>query len=652
MMNKIIYFDICAFIILVIFICSMLLKRQVRDRANSLLLLIIEITTLATVGDFMAAFVENTYESGRLGMILANAGNYLYFGAHNLIFPTCVLYLYATADIWHIFKQNKKAVTVWWSIIAVDSVVLLLNPLLHWVFIINENVDYIRRPGIVLYYVSGSIFGIWGLYIILKFRDILKRDKIITIIILYPIIISAVVIQAIWPDCLVELLGIAIAVLFFMIVLQRHEYQIDPITGAMKYTTSVDRITTLFKMHKPITVVIVKVVNHSNLRLYLGQRLYNEYLHMQTNALSNIAYRHNYPVDVFYFGNGTYAYLSDEYDINKAIPVAEEVKEYMHKPLEVDDFTVLTDARICVVRCPEDIDEFSTMFTFVTTFHETMEDTKDVVLYMEHRNDRNFMIRNEMDEILSEALKENLFEMYYQPIYSTVEDRFVSAEALIRLKNPKYGFISPGIFIPMAENSGAIHEIGDYVFNAVFDFIAKYDLNELGLKYIELNLSASQCIEVDLVDKILHMIATKGIDASRVSLEITETAADINPTVVDANVQRLYKEGIKFALDDYGTGYSNIRRVTSLPVEQVKLDKSFVDEIDNPQMWIVIQDTIAMLREMGKEVLVEGVETEEVANKLTAIKTDLLQGCELIQGFYFCKPLPEEEFVEFIRSRL
>ncbi len=651
-MNNIIIFDICAFIILVIFISSMLLKKQMRDRANTILLILMELAALATISDFMAAYIENYYEAADVGLSLAYGANYIYFLTHNLMFPVYTLYIYATADIWHIYKQNRKAVYLWWGLVGFDIVLLLINPFTHIMFRLTEDLKYVRGPFIIVFYLVAAFFGLWGLWIIIRYKAIVRHDKASTLILLYPIIFSAIIIQVIWPEVLVEMLSIAVAVLFFMIVLQRHEYQLDPVTGAMKYTTSIDRINAIFNMHKPITIIFIKIANHNNIRLYLGQSRYNAYLRTQTSALSSIAYRHNYPVDVFYLDNGTYAYLSDDYDINNAIPIAEEVKEYMAKPMEVDEFSVLPDARICVVRCPEDVEDFSTIFTLATTFHETLGKTNDVVLYAEHRNDRDFMIRNEMDDILARALDNRSFEMYYQPIYSTTEDRFVSAEALLRLKDDRFGFIPPGVFIPMAESSGAIHEIGDHVLDAVFDFIARNDLDELGLKYIEINLSAAQCIEVDLVDKILHMIATKGIDATRVSLEITETAANINPAIVDSNVHRLHDEGIRFALDDYGTGYSNIRRVTTLPVDQVKLDKSFVDEIDNPKMWIVIRDTIAMLREMGKEVLVEGVETEEVAERLIKVNTDLLQGCELIQGFYFCKPLPEDEFIEFIKKRI
>ncbi len=110
--------------------------------------------------------------------------------------------------------------------------------------------------------------------------------------------------------------------------------------------------------------------------------------------------------------------------------------------------------------------------------------------------------------------------------------------------------------------------------------------------------------------------------------------------------------GIHFALDDYGTGYSNVKRVTTLPVDIVKLDKTFVDGVDDPQMWIMVQDTIKMLKQMGKKVLVEGVEEEKVVMKFMDLGADYIQGCEYLQGYYFCRPLPEKDFVEYMQKQV
>ncbi len=651
-MNYVVSFDIVALVILSIFLVYMVAQRQTRDRANLILTQIVAMCVVATIGEVLFCFMMKSGASGTGAAVLTNIFKYMYFLTHNMVFGSYVLYTYSSFDIWHKFKNNKLLSRIWWILFATAEIITLSNIIFHGVFTLGSDMEYQRGPLLYSFYVIGFGYASWTFVVIWKYRNMAGPAKRITLFLLYPIVTASVIIQWIYPQIRTDMFGLSVAVMLFMLVIQRQDYEKDPLTGAMNFNAGIDRMKSIFSMGKPVTIILIKLVNHSNLQMYLGQHKFTGFLKEMTGRLADIALRHGYPVDVYYMGNGLYAYLSDVYDINRAIPVAEDIKNSLASEMTTGGFNVRTDARICIVRCPDDVDEFSTLFTLGRTFHNTMVESNDVIIYAEHKNDREFMIRNEMTDIIDRALKNGNLYMCYQPIYSTVENRFVSAEALIRLHDDKYGDIPPSIFIPMAEENGSIHAIGDFVLQSVLDFISRIDIDRLGLRYVEFNLSASQCIEVDLVDKIMNLIEEKGIRPGNISLELTENAADINPAIVDANVWKLHNAGIRFALDDYGTGYSNIKRVTALPVAQVKLDKSFVDEIDNPQMWIVIEDTIAMLKEMGKEILVEGVETAETASKLSEIDADLLQGCELMQGFLFCRPLKEDEFVEFIENRL
>lgn len=151
-------------------------------------------------------------------------------------------------------------------------------------------------------------------------------------------------------------------------------------------------------------------------------------------------------------------------------------------------------------------------------------------------------------------------------------------------------------------------------------------------------------MQADLADKVLEVINRYGISPSKINLEITETAANHAQNIMTSNIERLIDAGISFSLDDYGTGYSNIKSVASLPLSIVKLDKSFVNEEDNPRMWIVLQNTVKMLKDMDMHIVVEGVETEQIVDKFSALD------CEYIQGYYYSKPIPEQEFIEFMTA--
>lgn len=645
-------FDECAIAISLIFLVSYIVRKQYRGgRSNFIMFLIIIMILVSTVMDLGSESVEYYGVNGGQAMrTMTYVYNLVYFITRNLIAPLFVLYLYSSIDIWHVFTSTKLRNYLWFVPLAIEMIIIALNGVIFDVFSITENCEYVRGPMISLLYIGSAYYAVWGVLMTVTFRKIINKDKFAVLLFMYLMIFSGMMAQLIIPDFLIESFALVMSLLFFMVMVKRAENQIDPITGATKYNEGIERVSKNFITHKPVSVILVKIVNYNNITLYLGHSRYNAFLRNVTDILRKVGHKEGFSAEIFYLENGLFAFLGEILDEDKIAETARKVLKVLSDPVDVEGFSVIADPRLCVVKCPEEIENFQTLFALGTTFHHTLPKTNDVHFYRDFCDDRDFKIRNDMNEILFRAIESNGFQMYYQPIYSTAENRFVAAEALIRLQDRYYGFISPAVFIPIAEATGAIHDIGDYVIKSVIRFISKLDMEDLGLKYIEMNLSASQCIEVDLVERIKMLIEENNIDPSNLGLELTETAADINPEIVDNNIRRLHDYGVRIALDDYGTGYSNVKRVTTLPIDQVKLDKSFVDMVDDPQMWIVIQDTISMLKEMGKEVLVEGVEEERVARMFKNINTDLIQGCELIQGFYFCKPVPADDFIEFIKT--
>ena len=649
-MGQILTFDECALLIVILFWMSALGRKEYRTRSGRLLVIELTLIVFTVTADLGGAMICDYFDSGRSYQIQAIFYNYVYFFCHNMLLPIYMLYVYSSLDLWHIYQKARIRHVIWWMLVLTDVVVLALNGFVLDVFSISEDVSYVRGDWLIVFYIVALIYIVWILITLIRFRQYILKDKLSTLIVLFVSVTLGLVIQLTNSALLVECFSIALAVLFFMVMLRRAGNQINPITGAQKYTACIEKVTLNTMSAKPISVMFVKIVNNNNLHMYLGLKGHNEFLYSTTSSINSICSGHGLTSSVYYMENGLYAVVSDETDEEKVADAAEEIMHALIAEHHNGKLTVLADVRICVVFCPQDMSDPSSLFSLGTNFHRTLPDTQNVHFYRDFKDNDEYKVRNDLDDILHRAVRDDNFEMYYQPIYSVREKKFVAAEAMIRLNDPVYGYVSPALFIPAAEINGCIHDIGDFVFNDVIRFISQIDMNKLGLKYIEMNLSASQCIEVDLVDKIKNLMFEYGVDPRFVSFELTEAATDMNPEIVDVNIRKLHEYGVKIALDDYGTGYSNIKRTTGLPIDQVKLDKSFVDMIDDPQMCIVIQDTISMFKEMDKEVLVEGVEEESVARKFSDLEADLIQGCELMQGFFFCKPLPGPEFLDFIKK--
>ncbi|MBP5605988.1 MAG: EAL domain-containing protein, partial [Ruminiclostridium sp.] len=301
--------------------------------------------------------------------------------------------------------------------------------------------------------------------------------------------------------------------------------------------------------------------------------------------------------------------------------------------------------RFCEIRYPYDTMDPDTVLNIGHQFHHVIPFDQFYTRANTFIDTYNFRINNNIDKILTRAIINNNFEMYYQPIYSVKDKKFLSAEALIRLNDEEFGFISPGLFIPAAERMGLMNPIGDFVLESVFSFISSEDFYDLGMDYIELNLSVAQCIQSDLSDKIFALGKKYYVNPDRVNLEITETTYENIGGVVDQNIRTLSENGFSFSLDDYGTGYSNMHRISRIPLKIIKIDKTMVDDMTNDSGMSVMRNTVAMIKDIDKEIVCEGIENAGQLECLSEL------GVDYIQGYYFSKPLPKKEFISFIKEK-
>ena len=243
------------------------------------------------------------------------------------------------------------------------------------------------------------------------------------------------------------------------------------------------------------------------------------------------------------------------------------------------------------------------------------------------------------------ALDEDRIEVFLQPIYSTSEKRFVSAEALVRMQERSGRLIFPGTFIPVAESSGLIGQIGDRVFEKVCGFIREGVIDKLGIEYIEVNLSIMQCEDSTLASRYAEIIRSYGIRPSAINLEITETGQMQDRTTLMKNLESLRTTGCTFSLDDFGTGESNLNYIVEMPVDIVKFDRTMIlSYFTNDKTKLMMEYVIKMIKRMNMRIVAEGVEE---AYQLEALEK---LGVDYIQGYYFSKPVAKDDFVKFIEN--
>ena len=249
------------------------------------------------------------------------------------------------------------------------------------------------------------------------------------------------------------------------------------------------------------------------------------------------------------------------------------------------------------------------------------------------------------EQLLISAIEQDRIEVYYQPIYSTNEQRFTSAEALVRIRDENGKLVPPGLFINVAEKNGMILKLGEIVFEKVCLFLTQNDIEKLGMHYIEVNLSVVQCAYEQLAQKYIDIMQKYGVDPKQINLEITESASlSAKRTLLD-NMQRLIEYGVRFSLDDFGTGQSNLNYIVDMPVDIVKFDKDMTTAyFENGKAKYVMDAAMHMIHGLKLKIVSEGIETKEQYEIMKRL------GINYIQGYYFSKPRPEREFIQFIRD--
>lgn len=239
---------------------------------------------------------------------------------------------------------------------------------------------------------------------------------------------------------------------------------------------------------------------------------------------------------------------------------------------------------------------------------------------------------------LEEAIQTDSVEIFLQPVMDSATRRPVAAEALCRIRDRRGRVLPPSLFIPIAEKNGLIDKVGDIVFRKACAFIHEHDLKAMGLKWINVNLSPIQCLRRDLRDRLTGELEAYGIPAEMIHLEITEQSI-IDYAMMKEQIEGLRGAGFRFVLDDYGSGYSNLTRVKHYPFIDIKLDMEVVWDYFKTRDSL-LPHVVSAFRELGFTVTAEGIETGEMADALTGI------GCNHLQGFLFDRPLPIDEFVE------
>lgn len=343
---------------------------------------------------------------------------------------------------------------------------------------------------------------------------------------------------------------------------------------------------------------------------------------------------------VFGADKGTFFIYSCGDDEAKIKDIIEELRKKVFEIEEKEQLHVWIEPLFGIVRVPansyigEDIDNAIIARNASERNFETM------TFY--HESFRKSANSGDIEDIM-EGIKNDEFIVYYQPKFDLNVRKFTSSEALVRWDSPKHGLLSPAKFIPTAEAAGLIHEIDTLVFEKVCQYLQNTKKRGRRLLPVSVNFSLYEFFSIKFLDEILAMMDKYQIDPHLIQIEITETTSQVNQFLSVSIIKKLQDKGIAILMDDFGTGFSNIGNLRKIPFNVIKIDKSYIDNIaTDPHAAELVKFLIQLCKMNEMEVVAEGVDNIKQVEILKRYK------CDVIQGYYYSKPLPASDYDKFL----
>ena len=519
---------------------------------------------------------------------------------------------------------------------AIGAVLFFTNSIHHWCFgfVMNAETglfDFIPGPAFIsLYIINWLLNYVATIIYTVTFRKVLPKELLSVLLIIMVIVLSTAVIQTIQPQYLLSGVAFTLCAMFAVVSVCDPDVKVDRVSRAFNDYAFIDYVNTQRYEKQRKYYVIFDIESFGMFSEKFGVTCANELI----NAIRKFIESANKKTYIFRVQSSRFVLLLRNKE--EQMQMLDAINKRFKESFIIKGHTI---------KVTLDIVYFvnNRVFTNSDMYNDFISRTLSVVNFKDSNCvelDDTFLSRVSRDrkikEILEKCLKakDGLY-MVYQPIYDINKKCFNHFEALIRLNNDELGYVGPSEFVPIAENFGLVNEIDYFVLNETCAFLQRNPQ----IESLEVNISCAEFFN-NPSERFVKIINQYNIDPSKIVLEITETIAVKYPNKTKEFMRDLGQYGVKFAMDDFGSGYSNIARFITLPFSIAKLDKSLLGESQN--IAVFFDAAISLFKNLNIPIVIEGVETEKQLELSKSKKLDY------VQGYYFSEPLKEAELLEFL----
>lgn len=416
----------------------------------------------------------------------------------------------------------------------------------------------------------------------------------------------------------------------------------DPLTGLPNRTLFSQNLSTLVQKNVRHALLVFDLDNFKKINDSLGHQLGDQLLVQVAERIRRLKNQQRH----FYRLGGDEFAMTIEHtnDLFTITGTARQVLDLIYEPYHINNHEIVVSSSIGIVLFPEDGTTPENLLRNADTSMYHAKAEGNTYLFFNDSMNQQAVKRFQIENLIRHGLKEDAFSVFYQPKIDISSGKVVGMEALVRFITPKRGIISPLTFIPVAEETGQIVDIGEIVLRkSCID--AKRWLDE-GLfdGRVAVNLSARQFSHPNLSQRIVDILQDTELSPTHIELEITEGTVMDSPHDAIAIMKQLRDNGMHLAIDDFGTGYSSLAYLKQFPINTLKIDKAFIDDIESEEGRNMVDTIITIANNLKLTVVAEGVETEQQLSHLNDLQ------CDLVQGYYYSRPLNAEDFESFLKE--
>lgn len=632
-------FEICALIILGVVVALHVSKQYVAIRRSHLFLAMVAVecvTILCNIG-LRQIFIERGVAIGKSGIAFVD-----FYIAVQYALP--ILFMYYMV-VWSgksmIYSHNRVAFVFFWLPIAGYACVIGYNLLHQNLYRLDAQAGYVETSEMMMLNWIAVYALLYGLVYAVGYIRILSFDRLSMVGLSGVLVAFGAFAQHYFVDTKFIDFLVAVALLILYLVAQNPADMLDSNTKVLSRSMMDEILLRDIEAGKAFDLIVLALDDFKFVNKTFGVTTGDIMLMQVAYFLTTLTKKGR----VYRYGADQFV-LQMRHAETDMYEVLDSIKERFRHPWITEEVSVMLSTTISCIACPEDGDSMETLVDVIDySILSAKTMGKGTIVFAKDMDLHALRKEKAIEKAIELAIDRDTIEVYYQPIFNTEKQCYTSAEALVRMNDELLGNISPEIFIPIAEKNGMILKLGTMIFEKVCRFISEENLKDTTIEYIEVNVSVVQCMQQNFVEELIEIMDYYHIAPEQINLEVTETAAVNSISILQENIEKLHAKGISFSLDDYGSGYSTLGYLHQLPFQIIKLDKLMVwDAFENERAGITLKFTVGMLKELKVRIVAEGVETQEQQMHLTGI------GCDYLQGWYYSKAIPGEEFAQLIQA--